>query len=119
MALIAVIGAAGKTGRAVVNALRSRSSSVRPLVRRPGGVDGEVVVDLLDPHSIRAGFRGVDGVYHMAPNMHPAEFEIGRQVILAAQELGLERVVYHSVMHPQIKAMPHPWDHMRVEEAII
>lgn len=119
MALIAVVGAAGKTGRAVVNALKSRSSSVRPLVRRPAGMAGEVVVDLLDPRSVRAGFRGVDGVYHMAPNMHPAEFEIGRQVISSAQELGVERVVYHSVMHPQIKAMPHHWDKMRVEEAII
>ena len=31
----------------------------------------------------------------------------------------MERVVYHSVLHPQIKTMPHHWDKMRVEEAII
>ena len=119
MTLIAVVGAAGKTGRAVVNALKSRSCSVRPLVRRPIGMDGEVVVDLLDSDSIRAGIRGADAVYHMAPNMHPAEFEIGRDVISAAQDLGVERIVYHSVLHPQIKAMPHHWDKMRVEDAII
>jgi uncharacterized protein YbjT (DUF2867 family) len=82
-------------------------------------MEGEVVVDLLDSHSLRAGMRGVDAVYHMAPNMHPAELEIGRHVISAAQELGVERIVYHSVLHPQIEAMPHHWDKMRVEEAVI
>jgi uncharacterized protein YbjT (DUF2867 family) len=119
MTLIAVVGAGGKTGRAVVNALKSRSHSVRPLVRRPSGLDGEVVVELLDSHSIRSAIQGVDAVYHMAPNMHPAEFEIGRGVISAAEELGVERIVYHSVLHPQIKAMPHHWDKLRVEEAMI
>jgi uncharacterized protein YbjT (DUF2867 family) len=82
-------------------------------------MDGEVVVDLLDSHSVTAGLRGVDAVYHMAPNMHPAELEIGRHVISAAQDLGVERLVYHSVLHPQLKAMPHHWDKMRVEEAIV
>src|SRR5579859_3028585 len=119
MALVAVAGAAGKTGRAVVKALRSRSLSVRPLVRRPCGMDGEVIVDLLDASSVRDGIRGVDAVYHMAPNMHPAEFEIGRNMISAAQDLSVERIVYHSVLHPQIEPMPHHWDKMRVEEALI
>jgi uncharacterized protein YbjT (DUF2867 family) len=82
-------------------------------------MDGEVVVDLLDSPSVTAGLRGVDAVYHMAPNMHPAELEIGRHVISAAQEVGVERIVYHSVLHPQIEAMPHHWDKMRVEEAVI
>jgi uncharacterized protein YbjT (DUF2867 family) len=117
--LIAVVGAAGKTGRAVAKALESRSHSVRPLVRRPSGLDGEVVVELLDSHSVRSAIQGVDAVYHMAPNMHPAEFEIGREVISAAEELGVERLVYHSVLHPHLEAMPHHWDKMRVEEAVI
>jgi uncharacterized protein YbjT (DUF2867 family) len=73
-------------------------------------MDGEVVVDLLDSPSVRAALQGVDAVYHMAPNMHPAEFEIGRRVIAAAQDLGLERIVYHSVLHPQLPSMPHHWD---------
>jgi uncharacterized protein YbjT (DUF2867 family) len=119
MALIAVVGAAGKTGRAVVKALGSRAAAVRPLVRRASGLDGEVVVDLLDSYSLKAGIRGVDAVYHMAPNMHDAEVEIGHRVIQAAQDLGVERIVYHSVLHPQLESMPHHWDKFRVEEAII
>jgi uncharacterized protein YbjT (DUF2867 family) len=54
----------------------------------------------------------------MAPNMHPAEIEIGQRVINAAQDAGVERIVYHSVLHPQIESMPHHWDKLRVEEAI-
>jgi uncharacterized protein YbjT (DUF2867 family) len=54
----------------------------------------------------------------MAPNMHPGEIEIGQRVIKAAQDAGVERIVYHSVLHPQIESMPHHWDKLRVEEAI-
>jgi uncharacterized protein YbjT (DUF2867 family) len=117
--VIAVVGAAGKTGRAVLNALSSRSASVRPLVRRPSGLEGEVVVDLLDTRSVADGLRNVDAVYHLAPNMHPAEFEIGQRVISAAQQSGVEKIVYHSVLHPQLPSMPHHWDKLRVEESII
>jgi uncharacterized protein YbjT (DUF2867 family) len=55
----------------------------------------------------------------MAPNMHAAEFEIGRRLITAAHDLGVERIVYHSVLHPQLPSMPHHWDKLRVEETII
>lgn len=82
-------------------------------------MDGEVVVDLLDSHLIRSGLRGVGAVYHMAPNMHPAESDIGRRVIDAAQDLNVERIVYHSVLHPQLPSMPHHLDKLRVEEMII
>ena len=58
-------------------------------------------------------------MYHLAPNMHPAEVRIGRLMIRAAQQSGVERIVYHSVLHPQIKAMPHHWDKLLVEAALI
>ncbi len=115
---IAVVGAGGKTGRAVVNALRSRSVSVRPLLRRHER-DGDVVVDLLDSQSVRSAIRGADAVYHMAPNMHPAEIDIGRRVIDAAQDMNVKRIVYHSVLHPHLESMPHHWDKLRVEEMMI
>lgn len=82
-------------------------------------MDGEVLVDLLDTHSVRIALQGANAVYHMAPNMHPVELEIGRRVVTVAEEVGVERIVFHSVLHPQIEAMPHHWDKLRVEEAII
>ncbi len=36
----------------------------------------------------------------------------------AAQTVGVERLVYHSVLHPQTEAMPHHWRKLRVEERL-
>ena len=41
-----------------------------------------------------------------------------RAVVAAAKAQGVERFVYHSVLHPQIEAMPHHWAKMRVEEML-
>jgi NAD(P)H dehydrogenase (quinone) len=42
-----------------------------------------------------------------------------RAVAAAAKAHGVTRFVYHSVLHPQIAAMPHHWEKMRVEEMLI
>ena len=39
-------------------------------------------------------------------------------VIAAARSAGVEHFVYHSVLHPQVEAMPHHWLKMRVEEQL-
>jgi hypothetical protein len=52
--VIAVVGAHGKTGRAVVAALRARGAPVLSLVRRASGANRERVVDLLDERSVTA-----------------------------------------------------------------
>ncbi len=65
--------------------------------------------------------RAVDGVraiYHMAPNVSPDEIPMGKAVIAAAQSAGVERLVFHSVLHPHIEAMPHHWQKARVEELL-
>lgn len=113
------MGAAGKTGRAVVQALTTRRSGVRPLVRRPIGLPGEVAVDMTDGSSLRRALIGVNALYHLAPNVHPDEVAIGRLVIAASRDAGIRNFVFHSVLHPQIEAMPHHWAKLRVEEALI
>ncbi len=50
--------------------------------------------------------------------MNPDEFVIGKLVIGAAREGGVEHFVYHSVLHPQTEMMNHHWQKMRVEEAL-
>jgi NAD(P)H dehydrogenase (quinone) len=67
---------------------------------------------------IDTAMQGIRAVYHLCPNMSPDEVEIGKLVIDAARKNGIEQLVYHSVLHPQIEAMPHHWDKMRVEEII-
>jgi len=60
----------------------------------------------------------VRAVYHICPNVNPEEQRIGGLVIGAARAAGVEHFVFHSVLHPQIEAMPHHWHKMRVEEAL-
>lgn len=124
--MILVTGAAGKTGRAVIEALVARAQAVRGLVRRSEqvgrlqrlGVQDVVVGEIRDPAVVGRAARGVQALYHIAPNMHPEEAILGRIAIAAAQSAGVAHFVYHSVLHPQAEAMPHHWQKLRVEEAL-
>jgi uncharacterized protein YbjT (DUF2867 family) len=124
--MILVSGAGGKTGRAVVKALAAKGLSVRALVHREAqaealeGFNGvEVIVgDLLSEKSVADATRGVDQAYHICPNVSPDELSIGKRMISAAQASGVSLFVFHSVLHPQVEAMPHHWLKMRVEEAL-
>ena len=124
--MILVTGAAGKTGRALIRALVARGQEVRGLVRRPEqveplwqvGVREAIAGDMLDPASIELAFREVRAVYHICPNVHPQEIEIGEIAIVAALDAGVETFVFHSVLHPQTEEMPHHWKKLRVEEKL-
>jgi len=125
-AMILVTGAAGKTGRAVLRALAGRREPVRALIHRPDqapslqalGVQETLVGDLLDRAGMQRAVDGVRAIYHMAPNVSPDEIPMGQTVISAAQSAGVERLVFHSVLHPHIEAMPHHWQKARVEELL-
>lgn len=124
--MILVTGAAGKTGRVVIRALVVKKQSVRALVRREHqvaqvqaiGAAEAVVGDLLDESFLQQAARGAHAVYHICPNVHPDEIVIGKASIAAALTAGVQHFVFHSVLRPQIEAMPHHWHKMRVEEAL-
>jgi NAD(P)H dehydrogenase (quinone) len=123
--MILVTGAGGKTGKAVIQALVARGAIVRAFVRSAAheatlsamGVN-TIVGAMDDPHAISQALRATDAVYHICPNVHPQEVAFARLLISAATDLGVPRLVYHSVLHPQIEAMPHHWNKMRVEEML-
>ena len=123
---ILVTGAAGKTGRSVIRRLLARGMAVRALVRRAGqrreveklGVDQAAEGDLTSRQAVAEAAAGVDGIYHICPNVHPEEVAIGGHVIAAARDAGVRRLVFHSVLHPQVEAMPHHWAKLRVEEQL-
>ncbi|MBL8045938.1 MAG: NmrA family NAD(P)-binding protein [Anaerolineales bacterium] len=125
--MILVTGAAGKTGRALIEKLAARGQAVRALVRanrrdappHASMANVEYVEgDLLDAASLSAALKDVRALYLICPNMHPKEEVMGELVIKAAQQNGVEHFVYHSVLHPQVEAMPHHWHKMRVEERL-
>lgn len=125
--MILVTGAAGKTGLAVLRALSRKGEDARALIHRAdqvelvhaAGASDAMLGDLLDTDSVARSMAGVKTVYLICPNVHPREFEIARVVISAAKTAGTSRIVYHSVMYPQIESMPHHWQKLRVEEELI
>ncbi len=124
--MILVTGAAGKTGRAIIRALTTRGEAVRALVHRPEQVQTveelgarEVLVgDMRLPATVDQAAQGVRAVYHVCPNVSPDEVAIGQIAITAARSAGVQHFVYHSVLHPQVEAMPHHWLKLRVEEEL-
>jgi NAD(P)H dehydrogenase (quinone) len=129
--MILITGAAGKTGRALVKAIRSRAASkeesIRVFIRHPDqikemqdlGVEDIRIGDFASQTYLDDAAKGVRVIYHIPPNVHPEELQIGIRMIQAASSARIERFVYHSVLHPQIEAMPHHWQKMKVEEALI
>ncbi|MBW6473166.1 MAG: NmrA family NAD(P)-binding protein [Anaerolineaceae bacterium] len=124
--MILVTGASGKTGNTITRALTAHGMDVRAIVRHKKQIDPlkklgakEIVVaDLLDGEKMNEVFFGATAIYHICPNMHPQEEEIGQLMIQAAQKNHLKHFVYHSVLHPQVEAMPHHWKKMRVEDQL-
>ncbi len=121
--MILVTGAAGKTGKAVLDALAKTDRPARAWLRRPEQAQDvmaatTVVGDLEDSGLWREACRGIEALYLICPNMHPREFQIARMAIQAAHRGGVKRFVYHSVLHPQTEEMPHHWQKLRVEEEI-
>lgn len=125
--MILVTGSAGKTGRAVIQALLARGENPRALVHRPDqveamralGVRDVLAGDMRSRVDLERAFAGISRVYHICPNVSPDEVSIGETVIAAARAAGVEHFVYHSVLLPQIEAMPHHWQKLLVEERLI
>ena len=121
MTEVLVIGAAGKTGRAVTRALLARGVGVRAAVR-PGSTSPvyagrsvrEVPLDLETGEGLPVAVAGVSAVYHLAPNVHPDEVDIAERVVDTAVAQGISRFAFHSVLHPDDASMPH---HLRKAEA--
>ncbi|OUS91522.1 NmrA family NAD(P)-binding protein [Rhodococcus sp. NCIMB 12038] len=113
---IAVVGAAGKTGAAVVTALDGLAD-VRRVVhtaRRPG----DHAVDLETGAGLAEALSGCRGVYFIAPNVHPDEPALLRNAMGDAADAGIEHFVYHSVAWPYTPAMPHHVDKARCEDEL-
>jgi len=121
--MILITGASGKTGIAILRALVAAGQNVRTLVRREAqaaeslalGASESFLGDVADSQSLAQAYAGVSTVYHICPNMNPAEVEIGKKAITAACQAGIQHFVYHSVLHPQVQEMAHHWAKLQVE----
>jgi NAD(P)H dehydrogenase (quinone) len=123
MPTLAVTGAHGKTGQAVITACRG-TWQIRALARNERQAESlqssgcEVVIgDMANSATLSELFKNADAAYHICPNFHPGEVEIG--ALVAAKADKVERLLYHSVLHPQTQKMPHHWRKLLVEETLL
>ena len=125
--MILVTGAAGKTGLAAIRALADIGAAVRGFIHHEdyhpsviaAGAQEILLGDLLNEKDLRTAVTDVRAIYHIPPNVHPREVDIGDIAIQEAIRAGVEHFVYHSVLHPQLEDMPHHWLKLRVEEHLI
>ncbi|MBY4213839.1 NmrA family NAD(P)-binding protein [Rhodococcus fascians] len=108
---IAIVGATGKTGRAVADALDGVA-----VVRRLSRSAPDFPVDLETGDGLVEAFTGCRGVYFIAPNVHPDEPTLLLRAMEAAASAGVDHVVYHSVAWPYSPRMPHHLDKARCED---
>jgi uncharacterized protein YbjT (DUF2867 family) len=125
--MILVTGANGKTGRAVISALRKNGKPVRAFAHRPEqvrelkeiGAKEVITGDMLDRASVEKAFRGISAVYYIAPSANPMESAMGEMAIEVAASVKVDRFVYHSVLHPHLRGLTHHQQKLRVEEKLI
>lgn len=67
-------------------------------------------MDMNSPSSLVDALTGLEALYVIPPRLHPDETVLVGNVFAAAQTCGIRRLVYHSVMHPASRDVPH---HMR------
>src|SRR6058998_1072071 len=99
--LIAVVGATGRQGGAVVRALQAQGQfKVRALTRNPGkhrGLADEVVeADLDRPETLKAAFEGAHGVFLVTNAWEPGTVELKQATaaVQAAKEAGIKHFVW-------------------------
>ncbi|WP_197378689.1 DUF2867 domain-containing protein [Mycolicibacterium mengxianglii] len=111
---VLVTGSTGYIGGRLVPALLERGHKVRAMARTPGKLDevpwradADVAEgDLTKPDSLREAFTGVDVVFYLAHSMGTSEDFVDEErraainVVEAARQAGVRRLVYLSGLHP-------------------
>lgn len=109
---ILVTGATGNVGRNVVEQLVNRGADVRALVRDPSKAHfpaGVTVVqgDLLDVDALRSAFSGVSTLF-LLNAVVADEYTQALVALAVAREVGIERIVYLSVINSDVYVnVPH------------
>lgn len=128
MKKILVTGSTGKTGLAIIKKLLEHNLKVKAITYKEEykeklfslGVSEVLIGDMRDKSLWEKAFTSVYSVYHICPNMQLSEITIGKYAISYAEKSkSVEKFVLHSVLHPQTEKMPHHWNKMRVEEALL
>ncbi|KQU45107.1 NmrA family protein [Rhodococcus sp. Leaf278] len=113
--MITVTSAAGGVGRLLVRRLADRKVPIRAVVKnesqaattRRDGATEVVVGDLRSTSTLDSALTGADVLYHAAPTQIIDERPIIEHLIATAPAKGLQHIVFHSVIHPDLHQLTH------------
>ncbi|OZF51326.1 SDR family oxidoreductase [Rhodococcus sp. 14-1411-2a] len=113
--MITVTSAAGGVGRLLVRQLATQNVPVRAVVKnaaqaattRADGAVEVVVGDLRSEETLRNALTGADVLYHAAPTQIIDERPIIDHLITIGPANGLQHIVFHSVIHPNLHQLTH------------
>jgi uncharacterized protein YbjT (DUF2867 family) len=118
-------GATGQYAHHVVTALIAQGVDVRGVVHDPAkadqarsaGVTETVEVDLADRRGVAEALHGVDGVFLITPAFHPDATTMARNIVDAAADASIGKLVYNGVYHPSL-SLPNHAGTRPIEEAL-
>ncbi|BBU32060.1 nucleotide-diphosphate-sugar epimerase (plasmid) [Burkholderia sp. THE68] len=128
--LIAVVGATGQQGGAVVRALQASGQfKVRALTRNPAAHpklgDEVVLADFNRPETLKAAFAGAYGVFLVTNSWEAGADELGQALaaVTAAKEAGVQHLIWSTL--PNVEAIsrgdidvPHFTNKAKVERIV-
>lgn len=124
--MILVTAAFGHQAKLLLPKLAAAGYKIRAARGTPGreeelkklGATEVFVGDISDPEIYARALDGCDTVYHISPGAHPKEREMGFAMVKAAKNVGVQHVVFSSVMHTIIDILQHRYKRDQ-EEALI
>ncbi|MEP7456185.1 NmrA/HSCARG family protein [Phyllobacterium sp. SB3] len=123
---VLAIGATGKFANLVVPELVKRKATVRALVRdderamiaRSIGASEIALGDLRNRDSLLRAVTGVDAVFHIGPAFALDEAALGVALVEAAEQAGVKKFVFSSVIQPTNTRLKNHASKVPVEDAI-
>lgn len=126
---ILVTSAAGRTGLAVINALKNKNEGIciRAFVvkaldaekAKTVGADEAAIGDVHCKEDVAAAMEDVDLVYHICPVGDPQEAEVGKNLIQASIDANVKRFIYHSSIMTGVCKVPQFMEKQEVETALV
>ena len=122
--VIAISGASGQLGKLILEKLKAAqpSASIRALVRNAAsvtvaGVDVRVA-DYDQPETLAPALAGVDTLLFVSANDIVKRLEQHKQVVAAAKNAGVKRIVYTSLLKADVTTVSLKTTHVTTEALI-
>lgn len=113
-------------GRKLIRDLAEGGAQVRAFVKNQAqaelteadGATEAFIGDIRNPGDVARSLKGIRQVFHAAPTSVIHELPIAEAIVTASRANGVEHIVFHSVIHPEIAELFHHQEKGRVEQLL-